>query len=83
MVFYLNYYSGNTPFYYASLHLLYQVGQKAFYTNHGINFFLYVISGQKFRTDLRNMFMSKNDRLKSNFNISSITVPSINNKDID
>ena len=59
MVFYLNFYSGNTPFYYASLHLLYQVGQKGFYTNHGINFFLYVTSGQKFRTDLRNMFISK------------------------
>ena len=26
MVFYLNFYSGNTPFYDASLHLLYQVG---------------------------------------------------------
>ena len=59
MVFYLNFYTGNTPFYYASLHLLYQAGQKAFYTNHGINFFLYVISGQKFRTDLRNMFIFK------------------------
>ena len=59
MMFYLNFYSGNTPTYYASLHLLYQVGQKAFYTNHGINFFLYVISGQKFRTDLRNMFTLK------------------------
>ena len=59
ILFYLNFYSGNTPTYYASLHLLYQVGQKAFYTNHSINFFLYVISCQKFRTDLRNIFMSK------------------------
>ena len=87
LVFYLNFYSGNTPTYYASLHLLYQVGQKAFYTNHGINFFLYVISGQKFRTDLRNIFVSKkiskNNRLQSNVSTQSITVPSTNNKDIE
>ena len=87
MVFYLNFSSGNTPTYYASLHLLYQVGQKAFYTNHGINFFLYVISGQKFRTDLRNIFRSKkankNNRLQSNVSTQSITVPLINNKVTD
>ena len=59
MVFYLNYSSGDSPQYHAGLHFLYQVGQKAFYTNHGINFFLYVISGQKFRTDLKNLFVSK------------------------
>ena len=56
MVFYLNFYTGNTPYYYAGLHLFYQVGQKTYFTNHGINFFLYVISGQKFRTDLINVF---------------------------
>ena len=59
LVFYLNFSSGNTAFYYAGLHLFYHVGEKAYYTNHGINFFLYVISGQKFRTDLRNLFVSK------------------------
>ena len=56
---YVNFSSGNTPDYYAGLHLGYQVGEKAYYTNHGINFFLYVISGQKFRRDLRNLFMPK------------------------
>ena len=56
MVFYLNFYTGNTPYYYAGLHLFYQVGQKTYITNHGIIFFLYVMSGQKFRTDLRNLF---------------------------
>ena len=59
LVFYVNFTSGDTPYYYAGLHLFYQVGEKAYYTNHGINFFLYVISGQKFRTDLRNLFMEK------------------------
>ena len=59
LVFYLNFYSANTPYYYAGLHLFYQIGEKSFYTNHGINFFLYVMSGQKFRSDLRNLFVSK------------------------
>ena len=45
LVFYLNFYSANTPYYYAALHLFYQIGEKSFYTNHGINFFLYVMSG--------------------------------------
>ena len=59
LVFFANYSSGNTPLYYADYHLFYHVGQKAYYTNHGINFFLYVISGQKFRSDLRSLFISK------------------------
>ena len=59
VVFYINFSSGNTPDYYAGFNLGYQIGEKSSYTNHGINFFLYVISGQKFRTDLRNLFMPK------------------------
>ena len=59
LVFFANYSSGNTPLYYTGYHLFYHVGQKAYYTNHGINFFLYVISGQKFRRDLKNLFTLK------------------------
>ena len=59
LIFYLNFFSGNTPYYYAGLHLLYQIGEKTLYSNHGVNFFLYVISGQKFRADLKNLFISK------------------------
>ena len=59
LLFYLNFSRGNTSFYYAGYHLFYQVGEITYLTNHGINFFLYVLSGQKFRTDLRNLFMSK------------------------
>ena len=59
LIFYLNFFSGNTPYYYAGLYLLYQVGEKTLYSNHGVNFFLYVMSGQKFRTDLQNLFISK------------------------
>ena len=41
---------------YAGFYLYYNVAQKLHYTNHGINFFLYVISGQKFRNDLLKLF---------------------------
>ena len=60
LVIYVNFSTGITPYYYAGLHLFYQVGEKSYYTNHGINFFLYVISGQKFRTDLRDLIVPKN-----------------------
>ena len=56
---YLIFDSGNTPIYYAGLQLLYQVAAKANYTNHGVIFFLYVMSSQKFRTDLKNLFITK------------------------
>ena len=77
LVFYVNFYSGNTPYYYASLNLFYQISEKTYYTNHGINFFLYVMSGQKFRTDLRNLFVpktvKKNEALASDTKISAIS----------
>ena len=41
-----------TPYSFAGFYLFYSVAQKAYYTNFGINFYLYVISGQKFRSDL-------------------------------
>ena len=59
MVFYLNFSRGDTAFYYAGLHLFHQIGEKAYFTNNGIKFYLYVISGQKFRTDLKNLFIIK------------------------
>ena len=41
-----------TPYGVATFHLLFIIAQKTYYTNYGINFYLYVMSGQKFRTDL-------------------------------
>ena len=76
LVYYLNFASGDTPFFYAGLHLFYQIGDKSYVTNHGINFFLYVMSGKKFRTDLRNLFFSKkskNPALSMSTAISTIT----------
>ena len=45
-----------TPSLFAGYYLLYHVSHKMHISNYGINFFLYVISGKKFRTDLRNIF---------------------------
>ena len=56
MLFYINFFQGSSPYFFAGYHLFYQVGEKTMYTNHGINFFLYVISGQKFRADLIKLF---------------------------
>ena len=59
LIFYLSFYTGSSTYYYAGLHLFYQIGEKTLYTNHGINFLFYVLSGQKFRTDLKNLFIQK------------------------
>ena len=73
LVFYLNFCSANTPYHYAGLHLFYKIGEKSFYSNHGINFFLYVMSGQKFRKDLKELFVSKNSN-KNEMQVSSVII---------
>ena len=45
-----------SPHLFAGYYLFYNIAQKLYYTNHGINFFLYVLSGQKFRNDLVKLF---------------------------
>ena len=50
---YLVFAERDTPFGYAKSMLLYQVTHKLYTSNSGINFFLYCISGQKFRNDLK------------------------------
>ena len=59
---------------FAGFYLFYNVAQKAHLTNHGINFFLYVISGGKFRTDLVNLLKCKLKR-KENYDSSDINSP--------
>ena len=49
----------------ALYYLLYNVAQKTYYTNYALNFFLYVISSQKFRSDLVGLFKCKQDNLNS------------------
>ena len=79
LVYYLNFSSGDTPKYYAGLQLFFQIGDKSFYTNHGVNFFLYVMSGQKFRTDLRNLFVFKEQNRDKSVPITINTISSIEN----
>ena len=45
-----------TPEDIALSYLLNSIGEKLYYTNFGINFYLYVISGRKFRSDLVKLF---------------------------
>ena len=54
-----------SPYSYAGYFLFYQVGQKTFYTNYGINFYLYVISGRKLRSDLIRLFKCNGIRRSS------------------
>ena len=53
-----------SPRLFASYYLLYNVAHKLHITNHGINFFLYVISGKKFRTQLVNLFKFRDRKKK-------------------
>ena len=47
-----------SPYAFARFYLYNSVSQKAIYTNNGINFFFYIMAGQKFRTDLKKLFHS-------------------------
>ena len=60
-----------TPLLFAGYYLHNQIAQKLYYTNHGINFFFYVISGTKFRSDLLKLF-----HIKSNDNLDSLACQS-------
>ena len=57
----MTFFEPDTPDKYSLAMLLYQISHKLYHTNNGINFFLYFLSGQKFRNELREiMFCSKN-----------------------
>ena len=55
---------------YAAYYLFYQMIQKSYFTNYGINF-LYVMSGKKFRTEVLKLFKCKKKRDK-NFSSQNI-----------
>ena len=50
---YLSFAERDTPLGYARAVFIFQISFKLYATNSGINFFLYCISGQKFRNDLK------------------------------
>ena len=56
LLYVMLFYQTESPKAFAGYYLFYNIGQTTYYTNNAINFFLYVISGQKFRIDLRNLF---------------------------
>ena len=49
---------GSSPDYFAKFHLWFNVIEKTYFTNNGINFFLYAMSGNKFRSDLLRLIHS-------------------------
>ena len=55
---YLTFVERDTPAKYASSMLFFQITFKLYTTNNGINFFLYCISGKKFRNDLKEILCS-------------------------
>ena len=59
---------------FAEFYFFYHVAQKLFFTNYGINFYLYVISGQKFRRDLISLLHLKTNLHTKNINSSKIKV---------
>ncbi|XP_048237981.1 growth hormone secretagogue receptor type 1-like [Haliotis rufescens] len=55
-----------TPHEVAVFHLVHAIIDNLMYTNHTINFLLYCISGQKFRTELRRLCCSRRRSRRSN-----------------
>ena len=68
---------------FAGFHLFYNVGHKTYYTNYGINFFLYVMSGQKFRKDLMHLFIKRKQDAQDNSVTLSGSTRSIEVKNIE
>ena len=62
-----------SPYAFAGFYLYNSVSQKAIYTNNGINFFLYVMSGKKFRTDLVNLFKIRKTAEDPPFSSSNVS----------
>ena len=60
---------------FAGYYLFHSVAQKFRFSNHGVNFFFYVISGEKFRTYLRNLtgFSTKFDKKEARQTIQTIS----------
>ena len=54
----------DTPLEYAKLMLLFQITALLYISNSGINFFLYCISGQQFRNDLKELSCCSGTRSK-------------------
>ena len=67
---------------FAFFYMFYEIVVKLYFTNNAINFFLYVISGQKFRNDLINLFKWNKGKSKkislNNLSETNTSVISVN-----
>ena len=66
-----------TPEKLARYYLFYNSAHKMSISNHGINFFLYVISGRKFRTDLKSLFpcfMKRDNKTKKGIKTNTVSL---------
>ena len=66
-----------SPITYAGYLLFHSAAQKLHYTNFGINFYLYVISGSKFRADLLTLFLKKKESQHSENSTSVSAISAI------
>ena len=75
LILYVNFVNyTKSPRSFADYYLVYNIGQKTYYTNYGINFFLYVMSGKKFRSDVVNIFNGKRRNTDRNVLSNSLSM---------
>ena len=79
---YLSFVERDTPVQFARSMLIYQMTYKLYTTNSGINFFLYCISGRKFRDDLKHILCYSKIffGLKTDSNVSIVSIPMDTNR---
>ena len=68
-----------TPNSYARFYFLVHLSFRLYATNFGINFFLYLLSGSKFRSDLRTLFKIKKKESISKYNTDESKNTSVSN----
>ena len=75
-IFWDKFTNDTTPYFYTSYHLFYHVVEKVYFTNIEINFFLYAMSGCKFRADLLALFKCKSSNQPPEGSVS-VTVTTV------
>ena len=65
----------DTPAKYANLMFHYHLTHKLYHTNNGINFYLYCISGQKFRNDLKELLFCNTGQNQNHLTVEKFLSP--------
>ena len=71
---YMTFVQADTPLKYANSIFLFQITALLYISNSGINFFLYCISGQKFRNDLKDLLCCSGIRRKDQFHSTAVGI---------